>query len=423
MLFLSGVARSSPLSQIQTREITEALTKKQPLFTLRFTYVKSWGDRDLNTSLKAMDKTDFFTKELDAMVIDRKVDFAVHSAKDLPDPLPKELQIVALTASINDEDVLVFPDGQDIHTLPRNPKIGLSSYRREELVKEHLPDAVFMDLRGNIQQRLDQLFSGAFDAIVMAKAALIRLNYHSLSTFTIGKGADLQGSLAVVARKDAATIASIFRILDTRKKKFTLYAGINPENYAVNKPILHIPVIHTFKNIFPKNLLVDLCQKQISHVLITSRTTHRYFLQFFADKWVAFLQKKIVIAIGEATANDIYSTAHITPSIPLEASQEGLMNFIENLPKTARFFYPRSALARTNLSDYLDKNNFYCMHYVAYTTEPNLEAPNLNGRHIDEVIYTSPSVVDAFNRLYPDLFIALNKKFIGHVTENYLTKR
>ena len=180
-------ARSSPLSRAQVKEIEEELSCR---FEMR--WVKTWGDLDLKTSLRKMEKTNFFTKELDEMVLSKQIDGAIHSAKDLPDPLPKGLRIAYLSKGVDERDSLVIKK-EPIEV------VGTSSQRREEAVKELFSGVKFVDLRGTIEQRLQE----DVDALVVAEAALIRLKLtHLKRVFLPGSTVPLQGKIAIVCRED-----------------------------------------------------------------------------------------------------------------------------------------------------------------------------------------------------------------------------
>jgi hydroxymethylbilane synthase len=178
-------ARSSPLSRAQVEEIREE-------FGLDFevVWVETMGDKDKTTSLRALEKTDFFTRELDQMLLRGEIDIAVHSAKDLPDPLPAGLQIAALSKGVDPRDSLV---------IKKEPVrlVATSSARREEAVRQLYPDCQFVDVRGTIQERLEK----DVDGVVIAEAALIRLKLmHLKRVFLQGATAPLQGKLAIVCR-------------------------------------------------------------------------------------------------------------------------------------------------------------------------------------------------------------------------------
>ena len=150
--------------------------------------------------MRALDKTDFFTREVDSLVLAGVADIAIHSAKDLPDPLPPGLKCIAISKGVDSRDVLVLRPGESLF---ENARIGSSSDRRDTVVKSLFPNVICHDIRGTIESRLDQLFSGKYDGIVMAEAALIRLNLtHHNRIYLPGDTAPLQGKLAITARTD-----------------------------------------------------------------------------------------------------------------------------------------------------------------------------------------------------------------------------
>src|SRR5262245_60323472 len=111
-------ARNSPLSRAQIAEVLDLMRRKHPRLYFDPLFIESTGDKDKKTSLRRLDSTDFFTKEIDAMVLSGEVRIGIHSAKDLPYPLPKGLQIAALTVGIDPSDSFVMREGETLETLP-----------------------------------------------------------------------------------------------------------------------------------------------------------------------------------------------------------------------------------------------------------------------------------------------------------------
>lgn len=132
------------------------------------------GDRDRATDLRNS-PPDFFTRDLDEAIAGGRIDLAIHSAKDLPEPPPTGIDWCWLPWREDFRDVLVLPVGRSMESLPAAPRIGISSARRETWCKLHLPAAQLRPVRGDIETRLAQLDEGRYDALVMASAALIRL--------------------------------------------------------------------------------------------------------------------------------------------------------------------------------------------------------------------------------------------------------
>lgn len=211
------VARDSPLSQVQVKEVYQEIQKYHPNIFFEEILIKTTGDYDLKTSLRNLPKTDFFTKEIDESLLLGKADIGIHSAKDLPIPLPSGLTIIALTKGIDSSDSLVFRPGHFLEGIPSGAKIATSSERREEVVRTLRSDLTFVDIRGTIHQRLEKLESGQVDGVVIAEAALIRLKLTHLNRKRLpGPTAEGQGQLAVVAKADNLQIADFFKCIDCR---------------------------------------------------------------------------------------------------------------------------------------------------------------------------------------------------------------
>ncbi len=219
MSLIKVAARDSLLSCRQIEEVLSELQNFYPNISFVKTLVKTMGDLDLQSSLVDKDKTDFFTKEVDDLVLRGVCDIAVHSAKDLPDPLPEELEIIALTKGVDPADVIVLQKKKTLDSLPFGAFIGTSSLRRMEKVKELRKDLRSKDIRGTIQKRLELLQQGFCDGVIMAKAALIRLGFLDLNWIELkGDVAPLQGKLAICARKDNFGVKEVLQVLDTRER-------------------------------------------------------------------------------------------------------------------------------------------------------------------------------------------------------------
>jgi len=203
-------ARSSPLSRVQVEEVFSLLKIHHPDVCFKAQWFQTSGDLDQKTSLYSMEKTDFFTKEIDEAVLKGQCRIGIHSGKDLPDPLPKGLKLVACTQGINPSDVVVLRDGESLETLKVGAKVGTSSFRREKNIKEVRSDLLCMDIRGPIERRLALLDSGEVDALIMAKAALIRLKIFKNEIELPGEVCPMQGRLAVVAQENDREIESLF---------------------------------------------------------------------------------------------------------------------------------------------------------------------------------------------------------------------
>lgn len=215
---ITVAARESSLSRKQVEEVYKEFLLHYPEAIFKTLFMKTSGDLDLTTSLLNMDKTDFFTKEIDSQVLEKKADIGIHSAKDLADPLAQGLKIFAVTKGVASHDSLVLPEGVSLKTLIFGARIGTSSKRRQELVKELRLDLNPVDIRGTILDRLKLLDEKKIDGLIVAHAALIRLELLDLNWYPLEhETAPLQGRLAVVGRETDKELHRLFHVLDYQR--------------------------------------------------------------------------------------------------------------------------------------------------------------------------------------------------------------
>nr|MBU1328685.1 hydroxymethylbilane synthase [Candidatus Omnitrophota bacterium] len=203
--------RPSKLALKQAEEVQELL----PWLQMEVISIETAGDKDKKATLLDHEESDFFTCEIEQALIDRKIDVAVHSAKDLEKNMPEALTIAALTRSISQLESLVSKGNLALGNLWRSAIVGTSSSKRKEAVVRFRPDLIIKDIRGNIEERLEQLDKGDFDAVIIAHAALLRLGLEYRISQIIPEDImpphPLQGRLAVQIRKDRIDLFEIFR--------------------------------------------------------------------------------------------------------------------------------------------------------------------------------------------------------------------
>lgn len=210
-------ARASALSRIQVKEVEQELKLFHPEVHFVPLWMTTKGDQDLTTSLKKLDKTDFFTQEIDHSLLQHQIQAAIHSAKDLPDPLPQGLSIAAITCGLTPQDSLVLREKETWDQLPSAALIGTSSERREKTIYGLRSDLKCVDVRGTIEQRLTLLHQKKVDGLVVAECALLRLQLTQLNRFMLpGITAPLQGKLAVVIREEDRYLKELFSCIDAR---------------------------------------------------------------------------------------------------------------------------------------------------------------------------------------------------------------
>lgn len=172
---LKAGTRSSRLAVLQARDALDRIEKILPGTKFSVVEFSSPGDRDKDTDLRVSPQ-DFFTRDLDDAILRSELDCAVHSAKDLPEHVQDGIDWFWLPWREDPRDAIVLPRGKTISDLPESPVAGISSERREAWCLKRFPKARLKNIRGNIQERLDQLDKGDYDIMIMAAAALIRLN-------------------------------------------------------------------------------------------------------------------------------------------------------------------------------------------------------------------------------------------------------
>jgi len=410
-------ARSSPLSKVQVDEVLDELRTHHPKISFTPVWIETSGDTDKHTSLITLEKTDFFTKEIDQALSTNTVRISIHSAKDLPDPLDDALAVVAITKGLDPSDVLVTRKETSLEALAPDARIATSSLRRLQEIKKLLPNAEIVDIRGNIGERLEKLTSGFVDAIVMAKAALIRLKLDMLPQIPLTENsAPFQGKLAVVARKDDHEMNALFSCMDIRPRM--LYLGLEAPK-IIDKRVMHHPLIQTkIRN----NHELSCLHKDFltcSHILLTSKSASRYFF----DTWGAFPEvfKKTYIAVGRQTANALKGFGVERLEICQDESQEGIISHIKETHKTHyHYFWPHSNVSRRLLPEFLKASNISFSECVLYDTNSKMPKSPLCFDAIDEIFFSSPSTVDAFFSFYGAL--PKEKKVLtqGAVTQSYL---
>jgi hydroxymethylbilane synthase len=165
--------RGSALARWQAEFVSAELARRGTAAEL--VIIRTSGDRDRESSLRLIGGKGVFTKELEDALLDRRIDLAVHSMKDMPTRLPPELRIAAICEREDVRDALVSRNAVKLDQLPRGARIGTSSLRRQAQLRHYRRDLEMVDMRGNVDTRLAKLARGDYDAIVLAKAGLERL--------------------------------------------------------------------------------------------------------------------------------------------------------------------------------------------------------------------------------------------------------
>ena len=209
-------SRASPLSLAQTEEILAPLRAVYPNLRFVVVPVTTGGDRRKDAPLLSLGRGTF-VKEIERALLDGEIDFAVHSAKDLPSDLPDGLTLATFGERRDPRDVIVSASGNTLAEMPGGSRLGTSSPRRSAQIKVIRPDVEIVPIRGNVGTRVDKAKGPDYDGVVLAAAGLLRLGmeeevteYLSPAVCTPDVG---QGALAVEARsEDGATLEMLMEI-------------------------------------------------------------------------------------------------------------------------------------------------------------------------------------------------------------------
>jgi hydroxymethylbilane synthase len=214
--------RGSALALWQARSIAQALrgiTGLEPEIVI----IKTSGDKFQQTSFSQIGTKGVFIKELEDALLDERVDLAVHSMKDVPTEMPEGLTIAVIGKREDVRDALLSASGETLASLPQGARVGTSSLRRQSQLLHARRDLRVLELRGNVDTRIEKLRRGDYDAIVLAKAGLDRLglsgNISEVLPHQVSLPAAGQGAIGIEARAgDAATLRVLATLEDAESR-------------------------------------------------------------------------------------------------------------------------------------------------------------------------------------------------------------
>jgi hydroxymethylbilane synthase len=217
--------RGSLLARTQSGQVAEALRDAHPGLQVDLITISTSGDRFSDVPLADAGGKGLFTKELEIALLEKRIDLAVHSFKDVPVTMPLVDQADLIIGSVpkrqDPRDVLVSRKASSLGELPAGAKIGTGSLRRKCQILELRPDLSVVPMRGNVDTRISKLERGDCDAIVLALAGLKRLGkfdpawMYPIDTGTLLPAA-AQGALALQCRRDDGATAAIISVLNDR---------------------------------------------------------------------------------------------------------------------------------------------------------------------------------------------------------------
>ena len=206
--------RGSKLALVQTNWVVDELKKANPGIEFEIKVIKTKGDLVTHLPLHKIGDKGLFTKEIEQQLLDKEIDLAIHSMKDMPSILPEGLKFASIPKREDPRDVLVLKEGyNDINDLPQGAKIGTGSKRRMYQLIKYRPDLEIIPIRGNIDTRIRKIEDENLDGVVLAAAGLNRaglnnhISYHLPIDIMIP--APAQGALALEIRENDSNMEEI----------------------------------------------------------------------------------------------------------------------------------------------------------------------------------------------------------------------
>ncbi|MBI3019036.1 MAG: hydroxymethylbilane synthase [Deltaproteobacteria bacterium] len=167
--------RGSPLALKQAHFVREKMMKHYPKADISLSVIQTTGDKLLKSALALQDKG-IFVKEIEEALLARKIDVAVHSLKDVPTEIPKELEASLVLKRTESRDAFVSFEFEKMKELPAGAILGTSSLRRKVQIRYAYPTLAVIDIRGNVDTRLKKLEQGVVQGLVLSAVGLERLN-------------------------------------------------------------------------------------------------------------------------------------------------------------------------------------------------------------------------------------------------------
>jgi hydroxymethylbilane synthase len=220
--------RKSPLALWQAEHVRQGLLASHPGLQVELVTMTTQGDKILDTPLAKVGGKGLFVKELEQGMLEGRADIAVHSMKDVPVELPEGLILGAILTREDPRDAFVSNRYKTLDELPQGARVGSSSLRRQCQLRVQRPDLQVIDLRGNVNTRLQKLDAGDYDAILLACAGLRRLGMEERiatpltpENFVPAIG---QGAIGIECRADDARVLNLIQPLHDRKTAIRVQA-------------------------------------------------------------------------------------------------------------------------------------------------------------------------------------------------------
>ena len=205
--------RTSPLAMWQAEHVARRLQEIHPGLQIEMVGMVTRGDKILDSPLSKIGGKGLFVKELEVGMLEGVADIAVHSMKDVPMEFPEGLHLPIILERGDPRDAFVSNHYPTLDALPQGAIVGTSSLRRQTQIRARYPHLQIRDLRGNVNTRLSKLDNGEYDAIILAAAGLIRLEFQPRITAYLSTEQSLpaigQGAVGIECRRNDPRVENL----------------------------------------------------------------------------------------------------------------------------------------------------------------------------------------------------------------------
>jgi hydroxymethylbilane synthase len=220
--------RGSQLALWQANWVKARLTEAHKGLRVALVKIKTTGDKIQDAPLAKIGGKGLFVKEIEEALLDRRIDLAVHSMKDVPTEFPEGLHLSLITKREDPRDVFVSKNGGPFKDLPKGARIGTSSLRRQAQFLHFRPDFEMVSLRGNLDTRLRKLETTNLDGVVLAFAGMKRMGLEGKITEILPVEICLpaigQGALGIETRMDDPAVEEWIQFLNDPDSAVTISA-------------------------------------------------------------------------------------------------------------------------------------------------------------------------------------------------------
>jgi len=220
--------RGSKLALAQSEWVKGKIEGKHPHVQVQLIRIKTTGDKILDSPLSKIGGKGLFVKEIEEALLERRVDLAVHSMKDVPAELPEGLTLSAFPEREDPHDAFISAEHKALEQLPQRVRVGTGSLRRAAQLLHIRPDLEMVPVRGNVDTRLRRLEGGEFQAVILAAAGLRRLGFADRIRQLISVDQVIpaigQGALGLEVRRDDEQTMGLIRFLNHEETEVTVRA-------------------------------------------------------------------------------------------------------------------------------------------------------------------------------------------------------